>query len=245
MNWKLWCLVAVLLPIMLGLGVWQLQRADQKQIALDKFNRQLEQPAQEWNHFLKNPSLYAKVSLEGVYLDQDWLLDNQIEEGKFGYRVYTPFCLKKNTEDVAEDKCILADRGWIAGSLDRNILPTLARPGGMLQIVGRVDQLNSTIMLGDSEPLTATPYRVQQIQLEQISGITKHSLAPWIIRLLPGQAGVNRQTWQPVVMGPEKHLGYAVQWFAMAIALIGLALWRQFRPERTMPSESGPSDPVA
>jgi cytochrome oxidase assembly protein ShyY1 len=26
-------------------------------------------------------------------------------------------------------------------------------------------------------------------------------------------------------MGPEKHLGYAVQWFAMALALFGLYLY--------------------
>ena len=31
--------------------------------------------------------------------------------------------------------------------------------------------------------------------------------------------------WPVVAMGPEKHLAYAVQWFAMSIALFGLYLY--------------------
>jgi cytochrome oxidase assembly protein ShyY1 len=30
-------------------------------------------------------------------------------------------------------------------------------------------------------------------------------------------------------MGPEMHLGYAVQWFAMAVALFGLFLYLGYR----------------
>jgi cytochrome oxidase assembly protein ShyY1 len=33
-------------------------------------------------------------------------------------------------------------------------------------------------------------------------------------------------------MGPEKHLGYAVQWFAMATALVGLYLYLSFSQPR-------------
>jgi cytochrome oxidase assembly protein ShyY1 len=31
--------------------------------------------------------------------------------------------------------------------------------------------------------------------------------------------------WPVVAMGPEKHLAYAVQWFAMSLALFGLYLY--------------------
>ena len=37
--------------------------------------------------------------------------------------------------------------------------------------------------------------------------------------------GAYRTDWPVVAMGPEKHLGYAVQWFAMAAALLGLFLY--------------------
>ena len=29
-----------------------------------------------------------------------------------------------------------------------------------------------------------------------------------------------RRDWQPIVYGPEKHYGYAAQWFGMALATI-------------------------
>ncbi|BBP67889.1 hypothetical protein PHLH5_54300 [Pseudomonas sp. Cab53] len=40
-----------------------------------------------------------------------------------------------------------------------------------------------------------------------------------------GGPGAYRTDWPVVSMGPEKHLGYAVQWFAMAAALFGLFLY--------------------
>lgn len=49
------------------------------------------------------------------------------------------------------------------------------------------------------------------------------------LRLEPGPASY-RLGWPIVAMGPEKHMGYAVQWFALAIALVLLYLyfgWRQ------------------
>jgi hypothetical protein len=44
------------------------------------------------------------------------------------------------------------------------------------------------------------------------------------LRLEPGPASY-RLGWPVVAMGPEKHLGYAVQWFAMATALVLLYLY--------------------
>lgn len=44
------------------------------------------------------------------------------------------------------------------------------------------------------------------------------------LRAEPGPASYEAD-WPVVAMGPEKHLGYAVQWFAMATALLGLYLY--------------------
>jgi cytochrome oxidase assembly protein ShyY1 len=40
-------------------------------------------------------------------------------------------------------------------------------------------------------------------------------------------------------MGPEKHLGYAVQWFAMAVALFGLYLYLGWHNAREKHHGSG------
>ncbi|MNN94970.1 hypothetical protein D3C81_2137010 [compost metagenome] len=44
------------------------------------------------------------------------------------------------------------------------------------------------------------------------------------LRLQPGPASYLGD-WPLVSMGPEKHLGYAVQWFALAATLLGLFVW--------------------
>ena len=40
-------------------------------------------------------------------------------------------------------------------------------------------------------------------------------------------------------MGPEKHLAYAVQWFAMALALLALYLYLGWHNNKEKPHGSG------
>jgi len=221
-NWKLWCFVVLLLPLLVGLGVWQLQRAGEKEGVLAAFERQLEQPAITWQESnLDSPSIYTLVELQGIYMPMDWLLDNQVYQGRFGYRVFTPFC--------TSTFCVLVDRGWVAGNLDRQQLPKMTRPELPVQINGRVDELHENPMVGQDEPQQASPFRVQQINLAKIAVGLQLPLLGRILRLSPEQPGVYTKNWQPVITGPEKHYGYAVQWFCMATVLLGLALWLQFR----------------
>ncbi len=53
------------------------------------------------------------------------------------------------------------------------------------------------------------------------------------LRLEAGPAAY-RTDWPVAAMGPEKHLGYAVQWFAMATALVGLYLYLGFNHVRNV-----------
>ncbi len=242
MNWKIWTLVGLLMPLLLGLGVWQLQRAQEKEQALASFETQLQKPAIDWpSKGQQDLALYALVKTQGRYIGVDWLLDNQINEGRFGYRVFTPFC--------ADDQCLLVDRGWVPGDLDRSRLPELRRAEGIVSIEGRIDQLYDNPMIGREELQLSTPFRVQQIHLGDIQSRLPKPLSGRILRLAPEQPGIYTPVWKPVIMGPEKHYGYAVQWFCMAAVLLGLALWLQCRPENKNPdvmttptSASGDSD---
>ena len=47
---------------------------------------------------------------------------------------------------------------------------------------------------------------------------------PFEVRLEPGPASY-RVDWPIVSMSPSKHVGYAVQWFALAAALLGLFIY--------------------
>ena len=51
--------------------------------------------------------------------------------------------------------------------------------------------------------------------------------------------GTYETTWPIVAMGPEKHLAYAVQWFAMALALLALYLYLGWHNKKEKPHGSG------
>ena len=240
MNWKILGFGLLLLPLLIGMGIWQWQRAVEKEAYLSRFNELLQAPAGDWQTLQAQPLQYQRIQLTGFYLSgNDWLVDNQVNQGQFGYRVYTPFCHSQN--------CILVDRGWVKGDLNRAILPVLNKPEGTLTILGRLDKLSKNPVIGDSGPLSIPPYRVQQLTIDSVrkflratppeSAADRHtddapmniSLSSWVVRLNDGQPGHFIVTWKPVVIGPAKHYGYAFQWFAMAVALIILMLYLKIK----------------
>ena len=220
------------LPLLIGMGIWQLQRAAEKENALTQFNEQLQKAPVDWEGLDLNPQRFQQLQLTGSYaIKGDWLLDNQVHIGQFGYRVFTPFCRMNN--------CILVDRGWTKGDLDRRVLPDIPEPEGIVTIIGRLDKSTQNPVSGKDEPQNISPFRVQQINLGSVreylelqrkehpnslqnpaTPTTSATLYPWILRLEREQPGHFTVAWQPVVTGPEKHYGYAFQWFAMAIVLI-------------------------
>ncbi|ABC26973.1 uncharacterized conserved protein [Hahella chejuensis KCTC 2396] len=220
MNWKILLFSLLLLPVLLGLGCWQLMRAQEKEQWLQAYQAMQSKAPQRYDS-LQAPPRYARVTLSGAYSPQgDWLLDNQIREGRFGYRVFTPFCLD------GDDACVMVERGWIQGDLDRSVLPQIPAVPGRLILQGRADTLSDSYSMGPNEASTAAPYRVQTLKLEEVRERMSGQLASWVLRLDPDQPGALTPVWEPVVMGPEKHYGYAVQWFAMALALVALTFWK-------------------
>jgi len=51
--------------------------------------------------------------------------------------------------------------------------------------------------------------------------------------------GTYETTWPIVAMGPEKHLAYAVQWFAMSLALLALYLYLGWHTTKEKPHGNG------
>jgi cytochrome oxidase assembly protein ShyY1 len=46
------------------------------------------------------------------------------------------------------------------------------------------------------------------------------ALAAHYLKLDDSSPGAFETGWQPVTMSAQKHIGYAVQWFALALALV-------------------------
>ena len=55
-------------------------------------------------------------------------------------------------------------------------------------------------------------------------------LAGLLVRLSdPQQPGAYRADWEPDMMGPQTHYGYAFQWFSLAVALVILTVIASYR----------------
>lgn len=209
--------VLVLLPLLCGLGVWQLARAEQKRELFTQFAAGSTQPDMTLASALATDSpRYKHVRLSGHYLSaRQFLLDNMIVNGHAGYMVLTPFALDQGG-------AVLVNRGWVPLTGERSKLPPIDVTGTPRSVTGRLDRLpRPGLVLQGEGPLPAHWPRVVQFpDMPALAAALETTLSDYQV-LLDTQApdGYVRQ-WQPAEFGPERHLAYAFQWFGLAVALL-------------------------
>jgi cytochrome oxidase assembly protein ShyY1 len=78
---------------------------------------------------------------------------------------------------------------------------------------------------------------VQQVDMSRMGEQLGSPLLPFVLRLSPDSEGGFTREWQARTgLTPERHTGYAVQWFALAAALVVLCIWVALR--REVPEDS-------
>ncbi|MBT8149163.1 MAG: SURF1 family protein [Gammaproteobacteria bacterium] len=234
-NWKVLLLVALLLPLLLRLGFWQLDRAEEKHDLQQMYEARrtlpplLEDSLPGLNGSGKVEAMrdaselaFRRVKLSGRFDNaHSFLLDNQIANGRVGYHLLSPFISTSGAKYII-------NRGWIAGFADRR-LPALPTVEGEQQLVASiyVPQGNA-VLLGDDSWPAGWPTVVQQVDIEKMSQKLATVLFPYQLRVEPEQPGAALAYWPAISTRPEKHTGYAVQWFLMSIALLICALYASF-----------------
>jgi surfeit locus 1 family protein len=223
----------LLLPILLALANWQYDRAQQKQqlLAAIEKNSAAESIYIDDLAIIAMPkSRYKKIQLTGKYDQQhQFLLDNQIHEGKAGYFVITPLILE-NSQQI-----VLVNRGWLPANPDRTVLPSVAIHSEVTKVAGRINQFPSLgIKLPGSELTSATwPSVIQVIDAEIISKKLAHPVQPFQVELDGDQPDGYKRDWQTAKdMLPEQHIAYAIQWLALAVTLTLLFIWNSFKTPR-------------
>ncbi len=221
---SLWpTLAAVLaLPSFISLGLWQLDRAEQKRTLHSEFVERQAKNVADLNKedILRNDFKqmhWRKVSIEGVFSKNiNILLDNQVESGVAGYFVYTPFKLKE------QDLWVLVNRGWAPAGNRRDNPPDVSVAEEILKIIGSVKlPPRMGIMLAENiieQPLVGM-YRTQKLLLADIEELLGQKLLPYVVRMSPESPAGFVRRWKMPGSGEEKHLGYAFQWFAMATVI--------------------------
>jgi surfeit locus 1 family protein len=210
----LWPTLAVLalLPLLLWLGFWQLDRAEQKRALLDGFAAG-DRPAVALRDGLASHSRYTRVRAAGRYRpDRQILIDNMTRDGVAGFYVLTP--LETN------DGTVLVNRGWIPKTFGVSELPDVTVSGESREVTGRLDRLPRAGLALETEPAPGWPRVLQFPSRSEIEAETGLGLVEGMMLLDEGVPDGYARDWQPVEFGPDRHLGYAVQWFALSLTLV-------------------------
>ncbi len=218
------------LATLLGLGWWQLQRAGEKTALLEAVAEQrraapataLEPDGGALGHG-------RRVRLSGEYDNRyQWYVDNRTHQGRFGYEIIT---LLRPRQGLP----VLINRGWLAGDPARRSRPAIAPVHGEVELLGHIYRPAKRVPVLAADTDTGDwPKLLQRIDVDAMQGALGTTLFPWTVRLEDGQAGGLGIHWQTTHAGPMRHIGYAVQWWAMAAALVAWFVyhWRRRASQR-------------
>ena len=218
-NVKLLAFSLLMLPLLLGLGAWQLERGEEKQQIVDHHARNQQLPPVITPEILVSGKdhQYRLAWIRGTIDNQRIIiLDNKVKNGRPGYEILQPLTLSGLTEKL------LINRGWVEASLDRDILPSIPPIEDGVQLRGYLYQtLKGGYRLDDGiDQVQDWPSRVGWITTDRAKVLYGESFLPYQLRLDQDSPGALKTGWTTVAVQPEKHVGYAVQWFAMAITLL-------------------------
>jgi len=224
-DWKVTLLVLVLLPVTISLGQWQLRRADEKTALIaERAEHQALSPV-SLNELPREQSQlrYRRVILTGSFdTAHCFLLDNQVHQGRVGYEIICPFI--DQVQPAAQT--VLVSRGFVVAPPLRTQLPVIPEVVTPISVHGEVylptgeQVLLADLQAADQWPRVVQSAAVDYLQSQLGAALTTPSLYPWVVRLDMDSPALLEPHWQVVNLSPEKHTGYAVQWFAMAATLV-------------------------
>lgn len=221
-NWIVATVIVIILAaVFVGLGVWQLDRLEQRQALNEQGKSRLSQEPVSLAGLLDEADgnlasiQYRPVHISGSF-DQsgEVLIRSQVELGQAGFHVLTPF--------VADDgSAVLVNRGWVPLNMDTP--PVDAPPlTGSTSLEGWIQLTQTRPALGREDP-PGDQDVLSRVDVERIGEQVPYDLAPVYV-VAVGESG----TELPVTVDPpdfsdeRSHLAYALQWFSFAaIGLIG------------------------
>ncbi|MEM7467426.1 MAG: SURF1 family protein [Pseudomonadota bacterium] len=221
----------VVVPTLMSLGMWQLERAAEKRDAAARFaaNQQNAPVTVDENLVAqKSPFDWLPVRGLGIYRAPIVLLDNRLRNGAVGYEVFTPLEVDSVT--------VLINRGWVAAPASRAAVPALAIPAGQQSFSGKLGPAPSTgIAINEHhvnvEKLGENILRVQTIDYDALAKWISEPRIDGVLYLDANAPNGYVRDWVRPGDNPEKHEAYATQWFAMALIVAFLYIVLNLEPK--------------
>jgi surfeit locus 1 family protein len=219
-SWGMTALTLLAVVAFIDLGRWQWHRAEQKRALASAFSAgNVEVKALGSRQSAALPR-YSQVRVQGRYDSaHQFLLDNMSHAGQPGYEVLTPMRL-------ADGRTLMVNRGWLPLTVSRRQLPAIAIDvSGELTPAGKLDALPvAGIALGHVPPAPGGtwPKLTSFPTMADLSAALAQPLEAQQLLLNADEPLGYTRDWQPSGFGPERHIGYALQWWAFGALALGL-----------------------
>ncbi len=226
-NWMIALCVLLFAGGLVRLGLWQLDRASEK---VDQQRSFQESGQQEATPILEVPVAglefdllqhqNRRVSLRGHYLnDKSIFLIYQTYETQIGYEIVTPFQIDES------NLIVMVSRGWSGISNYDELVSSLPEIGGPLLLEGQiyVPTVKQAAQKNIAHEVT-WPLVIRYLNMDELAPEFQSELFPYVVRLAENQPGVLIRHWPVVLVDSGRNFTYALQWFAMAIAVIAVSL---------------------
>ncbi len=235
----------LLLPVLLRLGVWQLDRAQEKRDLIASLEAKSSEQSISLERALQldNPD-QTKVTVTGQPVpDLHLVVDNQKHEGRLGYEIYALWKIESDN-DQALPEYVLVSRGWLPRQDFYQKVPTIP-PFEDQSLEGQLyfsKGSNQVVAQNAQWQKFDDAWLIGQFDLETIAekaGEIGYHTAPFVVRQQAEPSSPFVRQWELVASPPEKHIAYAIQWFGMALVLIILFIVLNLKRERQDESANG------
>ncbi|MEW6403531.1 MAG: SURF1 family protein, partial [Chloroflexota bacterium] len=220
-----WLLTTLLIfvgtAVCIRLGIWQLDRLEQRRAFNNQVITMRAMPALDLT--VENPNdltsmEWRQVTVRGEYdFENQIALRNQYYGSEYGYHLITPLLL-------VDGRAVLVDRGWVPA--DGNAAPSDWRKydePGPAHVTGQIRLGQGKPAIGgvaDAIPENGERLEIwNNLDLARISRQSPHPLLPVYIQpnVDPGDTDPPIPFQPQIELTEGSHFGYALQWFTFAL----------------------------
>jgi surfeit locus 1 family protein len=222
--------------IMVGLGVWQLQRMEWKNDLIERLQTRMTMPPLDAPGVGADPKAaeYRKVRLTGTFLhDKEQHLLARSMNRNVGLQVVTPLRLESG-------EVVLFNRGWVPERLKDPARRAQGQVPGVVTVEGIVRLSEADVkswFIPDNKPERDVWLTVDVATMRRTAGLPEAPALKadqWFVAAdaaaNPGGFPIGGQTR---VNLPNDHLQYSITWFLLALSLVGVYIayhWRRSGP---------------
>ncbi len=212
----------VALAILVSLGNWQMKRMSWKANLIELVNKRIDAPARSFEEVLKlsqnlDDIRFQPVTVRGVFDHNNERHYFLPYKGKVGWHIITPL-------KTANGQIVLIDRGFVPDELKE----ASRRPKGLIEgeqvIEGLVRLSEKGNYFSPPNDVSANKWYVRNISelYASLGGDPKRELPFMIDQKRLKSSGEWPLPGVTKVEFSDKHFGYALTWYGLALTLIGV-----------------------